>query len=153
MPWNFRAERSPFPIGKGGLHSAQVNRRAAHFLLMTAACLFVWLAAVPAFAAVAPYCDHRGASALAPVPQLQIRETRIEATPADCDDSASIGAHIQGGKRSPDRASPGGEIEPAVVAAGGTCVVEAPLTGFLRIEGSGRPRSGHSSSIERPPRV
>jgi hypothetical protein len=49
-------------------------------LLFVAVVAAMWTLALPALAAPAPYCDDRGASALAPPPTLQLPEQGVAPT-------------------------------------------------------------------------
>ena len=108
--------------------------RALRFVLATGLALALWTLARPAMAAPAPYCDDRGASAIAPAPVLEAPDVGIErARTAACPgDDAPTGAALTRGRipsappsvgsepvlpvwGAPRAAPPGNRIDPAPV--------------------------------------
>jgi hypothetical protein len=126
--------------------------RWGRLMLAFAAALAVWAIATPAFAA-APLCDPRGATGIAPAPQLQQPESSLDVGQAadDCDGFNTLTASFDDG-RAPEPApasAPQDELVPnvapviALAASGGS---------FARDGTSASERAGARSRVDRPPR-
>jgi hypothetical protein len=123
--------------------------RAALFAIVTIA---LWTVARPAQAMPAPYCDDRGATAMAAEPLLEAADVAIQrahVAPVCDGQDVQLGAAVAPGHGQPlitsvtaDPALP--PVTPAVLPASGS-----PRT-FVSVE---QPRAdGVTSTLERPPR-
>jgi hypothetical protein len=127
-------------------------------IVAIAAALVAWLVATPARAS-APLCDPRGATMIAPAPELQTRVTSLDApAPAD-EDQCSIaqpeGRACSGG-RAPTRpvASASTPATPALPAAVTRFTLRSPRVGSCAPrDDAGGERSGERARVDRPPRA
>jgi hypothetical protein len=123
------------------------------FVAVTTA-LVAWLVAAPAYAS-APLCDVRGATAIAPAPQLQEPMTSLDVAAPDeneCSESAITARALHDG-RAPVPASPIASSD-SVVPNVTPEVFDAPvvLLGPARSACLGA-RDGDHARLDRPPRV
>jgi hypothetical protein len=121
---------------------------------LVATALAAWCLVTPARAA-APYCDDRGASAVAPPPQLQAPETTIERTtePSRCDAVDGLLGAAQDPQEGGAPAVPPLGSQWASTLAAQVSVYGAPLTSRdRRAKALGGARSGIRFGVERPPR-
>jgi hypothetical protein len=126
--------------------------RWARLFVTFAAALAVWAVATPAWAA-APICDPRGATGVAPAPQLQQPQTSMDvaAPDDDCADVLAATTTLDSG-RSPEPTPPRAAQEP-VVASMTPVAPPAPLAEtFARDGTTGSERAGARSRVDRPPR-
>ncbi len=101
---------------------------------------------------VAAFCDHRGATMIAPAPQLQSEPTWLMLTPGTDDLSALMHTVVPG---HPNQDSPTFELSfpdpsmiaavPTVAPASETARVSCPVTDRCPLDGT-------RNSLERPPR-
>jgi hypothetical protein len=128
---------------------ARVARAALFFATM----FVVSTLARSAFAAAAPFCDDRGATALAAPPDLQapddaIQKARAEACGMHGDGDAWV-AMFRAARM--ERSAPPPDPSPARLTA--AIVVAVPSsTALHHPEAPGEARTGSSSRVERPPR-
>jgi hypothetical protein len=118
-----------------------------------AAALAVWAIATPAFAA-APLCDPRGATGIAPAPQLQQPETSIDVgqAPDECD-LFVVGTESIDHGRAPQPVPPlGAEMDPLVPGVVAAIVPAGSVESFARDGTPGSARAGARSRVDRPPR-
>jgi hypothetical protein len=120
-----------------------------------AAALAVWAIATPAFAA-APLCDPRGATGIAPAPQLQEPETSIDVGDGDATDDCGVfvvSAESVDDGRAP-APTPPAAVQDQVVPSHAPAISPATSTGsFARDGTSGSERAGARSRVDRPPRT
>jgi hypothetical protein len=121
-----------------------------------AAALVAWLVATPARAS-APLCDPRGATMIAPAPELETRVTSLDAAaPAD-DGQCSIASgdgHACGGGHAPSpRVSSASALAVALPAAVTRLTLRSPQVGRCarRADAPGE-RAGERAHVDRPPR-
>jgi hypothetical protein len=126
--------------------------RALRFAVATSLALAVWAIASPAWAAPAPYCDDRGASAIAPPPILEApdvaaQRARLE-VPCNGDETSFDASLTRGhGPRlstidAPEQAIPSAALP--IVPPESVDPLSPP-----QVE---RPADGERSRVERPPR-
>ena len=117
-----------------------------------AAALAVWAIATPAFAA-APLCDPRGATGIAPAPQLQQPETSIDIgeAPEDCGLLSQVATSIEHG-RAPQPVPPGAGQNRLVPSVAAAISPAASTESFARDGTTGSERAGARSRVDRPPR-
>ena len=126
--------------------------RWARLFVTFAAALAVWAVATPARAA-APMCDPRGATGIAPAPQLQQPQTSLDvaAPDEDCGDVTAVTTTLDHG-RAPEPVPPRAAQDP-VVASMTPAALPAPLAGTFARDGmTGSERAGARSRVDRPPR-
>jgi len=128
--------------------------RCARLFVACATALVAWLVAAPAYAS-APLCDPRGATAIAPAPQLQQPLTSIDVgTPGDdgCREYAVTVRTVNDG-RAPAPASPSTSFDSAVPST--TPLVLASPCASRRAAWDAREgeRPGEQSRVDRPPRA
>jgi hypothetical protein len=126
--------------------------RWARLFVTVAAAFAVWAVATPAWAA-APMCDPRGATGIAPAPQLQQPQTSIDVASPDeeCADVAAVTTTLDSG-RAPEPTPPQAAQDP-VVANVTPATLPAPLVGSFARDGvTGSERAGARSRVDRPPR-
>jgi hypothetical protein len=114
--------------------------------------LAFWTLARPAHAALAPFCDDRGATALAAPPALEAPDEAIQraaAPPCETTDTPLYGLVL-------GRAHAGVRSVPADAAPAGTVAPLPPLPQvsepFAFLEGDLPPQAGARYRVERPPR-
>jgi hypothetical protein len=118
-----------------------------------AAALAVWAIATPAFAA-APLCDPRGATGIAPAPQLQQPETSIDVgQAADECDVFVVGTESVDHGRAPQPVPPGAEMDPSVAGIVAAVAPAVSVESFARDGTPGSARAGARSRVDRPPRL
>lgn len=127
-------------------------RRALRAALATSLLLVFWTIARPAHAMPAPFCDDRGASAIAPPPALEpLDEAIARARLTSCDEAAGLPlrATIDGGQRlpAPPSAGPGALLPPAPAY-----IPPAPGDPLDTPAEAARPIDGVRGRVERPPR-
>lgn len=127
-------------------------RRALRLVLVSSLGLALWFVALPARASTAPFCDDRGASALAPPPTLVGGDptTQIGRLDVSCEgEDILVGATITRGHPTP---VPAPDAPDPYLASAALAVV--PPTGEeLDRPPSEPPRTEDvRSRIERPPR-
>ena len=130
--------------------------RWTRFVVAFAAALVAWLVATPARAS-APLCDPRGATMIAPAPELEEHVTSLDAAaPADdapCGAALAAGRAWRGGSVPAPELSRGSaptfaltsDVHPAVGAACG-----ASRTSRASADGE---RPGERGRVDRPPRA
>jgi hypothetical protein len=126
--------------------------RWVRLVVAFATAVAVWAIATPA-RAEAPLCDPRGATGVAPPPQLQMPMTSIDVGPPaeDCSELISVTVAAEDG-RAPDPAPPSASQDP-LVAHPAAEVPEAGLSGFAyREDVVLHARPGERSRVDRPPR-
>jgi hypothetical protein len=114
--------------------------------------LALWAVAVPAWASSAPFCDDRGATALAATPVLVGGESGVQVAPskATCDgEELFFGASLTRGHRAPAPAVDAPEpyvapAVPSVAPAVGDPLIQPPEVAC--------PTEGVRWRVERPPR-
>ena len=118
-----------------------------------AAALAVWAIATPAFAA-APLCDPRGATGIAPAPQLQQPETSIDVgqAPDECDLFVVGTESIDHGRAPQPVPPPGAEMDPLVPGVVAKIAPAASVESFARDGTPGSARAGARARVDRPPR-
>jgi hypothetical protein len=118
-----------------------------------AAAFAVWAIATPAFAA-APLCDPRGATGVAPAPQLQQPETSIDVgmAPDECDLLSTMTTTIDDG-RAPEPTPPSAAQDQLVPSVVPEIAPAASAGSFSRDGVSGSERAGARARVDRPPRV
>jgi hypothetical protein len=128
-------------------------RRAVRVAVMLGVVLAVWTIARPASAAVAPFCDDRGASAIAPPPTLESPNDVIQrvraASKCASDDGDAFRRTFAPMHRLPQ--PPGPNVEPTLPR---TTPTVAPAEGCV-LDLDSPPAlvpSGVRFRIERPPR-
>jgi hypothetical protein len=128
--------------------------RWARLFVAVATALVAWLVAAPAYAS-APLCDVRGATAIAPAPQLQEPTTSLDVGAPDeneCSESAITVRALHDG-RAPVPASPiasSDSVVPSVVPV----VLDAPFVSSCTDRDScDGARDGDHARVDRPPRV
>jgi hypothetical protein len=127
--------------------------RWARIFVACATALVAWLVAAPAYAA-APLCDPRGATAIAPAPQLQEPLTSIDVGARDeneCSESP-VAMRTANDGRAPAPASPRTASDSAITSTTPP-VVESPFASarMPRDSRSGE-RRGERAHVDRPPR-
>jgi hypothetical protein len=128
-------------------------RRVLRAVLAASVTLAVWVVAAPAWAAPAPYCDDRGASALAAPPMLGGTDPGVLAAPAKVECPGDDGyagatltrAHAEASVSVDSPEAPIATAPPPVVHASGEALPPPPSVV--------RPPDGVRSRVERPPRV
>lgn len=126
--------------------------RALRAALFAAGLMVLWTVARPAHAASAPFCDDRGATALAAPPTLEAPDDAIRRTLfSSCDhDQVEFGLAVrtQHGRATPpsDDSERGWRL-PAVLP------VPAPGALLLRAHVHSAPCVGVRARVERPPRA
>jgi hypothetical protein len=130
-----------------------MSRRLVRLVLAAATTLAAWLVVMPARAA-APFCDDRGASTLAPAPQLQAPEVSIDVGDSDegCFDGlGQSGNALDEGRAPPIASSPQGfdATLPLAIPIGRASFVVLPAPA------ASRPavRPGVQGRVDRPPRA
>jgi hypothetical protein len=123
-----------------------------------AAALVAWLVAAPAHAS-APLCDPRGATMIAPAPELEAPLTSLDAaTPADdaqpqCDLGHADGCACSGGHAPSPRISSAPALAAALPAAVTRLTLRSPRTGSCAArDDSAGERPGERGRVDRPPR-
>jgi hypothetical protein len=127
--------------------------RAAIF---TSLMLVLWTFARPAGAAtLAPFCDDRGATALAPAPALEATDEAVRraAAPPDCDVMGTPVRGLSVGHARPRVSAEPAEVTPVQTPASLRLVAPAgePLDVVVRAS-SLLPQPGVRFRVERPPR-
>lgn len=128
-------------------------RRALRAALFTIVTVVLWTVSRPAMAMPAPFCDDRGATAMAAEPLLEAPDIAIQrarATPS-CDlDDCAAGAAVAPG-HSPT-SIPTASADPALPASP---PVVPPASGSTRpFISAAQPRAdGITGTLERPPRT
>jgi hypothetical protein len=128
--------------------------RSLRAAIFTSFLLVLWTLALPARAAtVAPFCDDRGATALAPAPALEATDEAVRrvATP-DCDTGApALGLSL--GTAHPRASAAPAEVGPTQTPASLRLVPPSgePLDVVAR-DSSLLPQAGVRFRVERPPR-
>ena len=131
-----------------------MSRRLVRLVLAAATTLAAWLVVMPARAA-APFCDDRGASTLAPAPQLQAPETSIDVGAGDeaCLDALgqSSGNAVDEGRAPPIASSPQGfdATLPSAIPIGRASFVILPVPAASRAP----VRPAILGRVDRPPRA
>jgi hypothetical protein len=129
------------------------GNRAARVLVALALALAVWAVARPASAAPAPFCDDRGASAIAPPPMIESPTDVLErvraASSCTSDDGESFRRSFAPMHRLPRPTGP--NLEPALPRS---CVaIVLPGAGEpVAVVKSERSPDGVRARVERPPR-
>jgi hypothetical protein len=126
--------------------------RWARLMVAFAAAIAVWAIATPAWAS-APLCDPRGATGIAPPPQLQQPQTSIDTgvAPEDCSELAALTTAFDHG-RAPEPSPPGASQEP-MVASAAPASPDVTVTGSIARDGVAVSESaGARSQVDRPPR-
>jgi hypothetical protein len=126
--------------------------RWGRLMVALATALAVWAIAAPA-RAEAPLCDPRGATGIAPAPQLQQPVTSIDvgAPQDDCSELLSLTLAIDDG-RTPEPPAQSTANEPLVTSAV-PAVCEAAVSGAIERESvSWSERAGARDRVDRPPR-
>jgi hypothetical protein len=134
--------------------------RWSRIFVAVATALVAWLVATPARAS-APLCDPRGATMIAPAPELQAPATSLDAAApvSDSDDAPCSVAAASGRAWSNGRApSPAGSsafaTSAALPASALRLGVDSPRVGScVPVEDAGGERSGERARVDRPPRV
>lgn len=126
--------------------------RALRFAIAAGLALAVWTIASPAWAAPAPYCDDRGASAIAPPPALEapdvaVQRARLEPT---CNGEErlfdpSVTRSHEGRTMTAEAPEPGVPTTMVAIPPATGTEMDAPPEVH-------RPSSGIRSRVERPPR-
>jgi hypothetical protein len=126
--------------------------RWVRLVVAFATAVAVWAIATPA-RAEAPLCDPRGATGVAPPPQLQMPMTSIDvsAPVEDCSELISMTVAAEDG-RAPEPAPPSASQDPVVVDSAAQ-VPAVALSGYAyREEVVLHARPGERSRVDRPPR-
>ena len=128
-------------------------RRVIVRLLAASLALALWTVALPAQASNAPFCDDRGASAMAPAPVLEAPDVGVQraAVPASCpDEEVLLGTTVRAGRVTSAPPTVGGE--PVLLPSRAKMVFPRGenLTNLPPVES---PREGVRFRIERPPRA
>ncbi|MGO8993837.1 MAG: hypothetical protein ACLQVI_10950 [Polyangiaceae bacterium] len=127
--------------------------RWGRLIVAFAAALAVWAIATPAHAA-APLCDQRGATGIAPPPQLQQPQTTIDVgtAPEDCSELLAMTTAFDNG-RAPEPSPPSAAQDP-VVPNGAPAIPPAAVSGcFVGEDSTVCVRAGARSRVDRPPRA
>jgi len=127
-------------------------RRVILRLLAASLALALWTVARPAQASTAPFCDDRGASAMAPPPVLEAPDVGVQraAVPASCpDEEVLLGTTVRSGRVAPAPLTVGSE--PMLLPTPAKMVFPwgENLPTLPPVES---PREGVHFRIERPPR-
>jgi hypothetical protein len=130
--------------------------RTLRAAIATSLMLVLWTFARPAHAAtIAPFCDDRGATALAPAPALEASDEAVRrAAIQDCDTSGSPTLGLSVGHARPRISPAPAEISPSQTPASLRFVPPAgePLDVVARAS-SLLPQPGVRFRVERPPRA
>jgi hypothetical protein len=134
-----------------------VPRWRRNVVAITAA-LVAWLVAAPAHAS-APLCDPRGATMIAPAPELEAPLTSLDAAaPVDdaqsqCTIAQADGRAWSGGHAPSPRISSPSALAAALAAAVTRLTVRSPRIGscVARDDSAGE-RAGERGRVDRPPR-
>lgn len=127
-------------------------RQALSYVLASSLALVLWTVARPAAAAPAPFCDDRGASAIAPPPALEAPDVAVQrarVTSTCPTEDSPLGATLTHG-RAPS-APAVIQAEPALLVA----TIPLPLPSTSELDPAPRvewPCEGVRSRVERPPR-
>jgi hypothetical protein len=122
-------------------------------LVACATVLVAWLVAWPARAA-APLCDDRGASMVAPEPQLQAPELSLKAVGADEDDACALHISDETARQAPPRAPPPQSAQPQATVPTGPARDAAAYYELPRARDTNDARRpGFTHPLERPPRA
>ncbi len=128
--------------------------RWVRLFVAIATALVAWLVAAPAYAS-APLCDPRGATAIAPAPQLQEPLTSLDIGAPDeneCSESALTARALHDG-RAPVPAAPIAAGDSAIPSAMPP-VPEAPfVSSHVNRDACLGARDGDHARLDRPPRV
>lgn len=128
-------------------------RAAVRSVLFAIVTIAIWTVARPAHAMPAPFCDDRGATAMAPAPTLEAPDTAVRRArlPATCSGEERLtGAAVTPGHGGslPDVS----HAEPALVTP--TITLAAPAAEWLEAPLSATPiAEGVICLLERPPRA
>ncbi len=127
-------------------------RRALRSLLFTIVTVVLWTVARPAMAMPAPFCDDRGATAIAPEPLLEAPDVAVQRArlAPSCElDDCTLGEAVAPG-HAPTPVPPS-SAEPALLPAAPAVAPASSST--LTLLPAAQPRAdGVSSTLERPPR-
>jgi hypothetical protein len=129
-----------------------MRRRVLRLAIFACTLLAMWTVALPALAAPAPYCDERGASAMAAPPTLQpvdeaiLRARVVLSCPLD---ELLLCSTIAPGHRLPVASVT--STEPAVTTTM-PAVMASPGEDLPPTVVHGQPLSGMRSRVDRPPR-
>jgi hypothetical protein len=127
-------------------------RRVILRLLAASLALAVWTVARPAQATTAPFCDDRGASAMAPPPVLEAPDVGVQraAVPASCpDEDVLLGTTVRSGRVASAPLTVGGD--PLLLPTQAKTAVP-PAESMTILPPVESPREGVRFRIERPPR-
>jgi len=127
-------------------------RRVFRAFLFGGVTLALWALALPARAAtLSPFCDDRGASAVAADPSLEAPDLAVRRVAVSCDGldaDESVLAVVPGHPRAP---APAAIAEPAV-AVTAPRIPPADSAPLDFVHDTTPPRSGVHDRVERPPR-
>ncbi len=130
--------------------------RWGRLMVAFAAALAVWAIATPAFAA-APLCDPRGATGVAPAPQLQQPETSldVDSTPpsSDCQAPAPVTTRFDGGRTPAPAPTSTVAADPVLPGVTAPLLQSVSRGSFARDGVSGTERAGARTRVDRPPRA
>jgi hypothetical protein len=122
--------------------------------LFCATLLVAWTIARPALAAPAPFCDDRGATALAAAPALEAPDEAIRRAKVGCGRGAFEADPLMawlGPSHDAPTASDDGSSHACLANVAATVPVAAAT--LLDVEPVNRPCAGTRSRVERPPRA